>query len=118
MMMMMCLCIACAGFISKLGLEQSPPSPSISQLQGLLSAVLKEATTRHITLPIQLAALDSLLEASPLDRPSSEPMLGVVRAWLQAQRHHPWGQVLSTDIENRLRVASADAAPSTSINTQ
>ena len=90
--------------MSQCGLKEDPSCSSIGQLQRVLTAILKESSTKAIPLPVQLAALDSLLEICPLhNNPSSGQIVGVVRVWLQAQMLHPWGRVLTNEFEHKLQ---------------
>ena len=68
-------------------------------------AVLKESCTKSIILPIQLAALDSLMEMCPVGNPSSDTasVVGVIGEWLKVQMQHPWGHVLDEQLKQKLQ---------------
>ncbi len=102
-----------AGFICSFSLLEdtsSSSSSSIGQLQRVLMALLKESSTRHIPLLIQLASLDSLLEICPVDNPSSAPVVAAVRMWLGKQMQHPWGPVLRQELEHKLALKTSEMA--------
>lgn len=98
------------GFICRVGPHDDPAPSSIGQLQRVLVAVLKESCThtKSIILPIQLAALDSLMEMCPVGSPSDSTasVVGVVKEWLKVQMQHPWGHVLNEQLEQKLQSAN------------
>lgn len=91
------------GFISPCGNQEDPSSSSLGQLQRVLTALLKESDSKKFSLPVQLAAVDSLLEMCPMSHPSSQLVVGVVKAWLDKQMCHPWGCVLYNEFNHRFQ---------------
>lgn len=90
------------GFIAQPGLSQDVESSSIGQLQRVLVALLNKSD--QVSFPIQLAAVDSLLDLSPPNHPRRQELLGVVRAWLKQQCGKPHGIFLVQEFSPRLQV--------------
>ena len=93
-----------AGFISQQGLSQDVESSSVGQLQRVLVALLNKSD--QISFPIQLAAVDSLLDLCPPSHPLRQELLSVVRVWLKQQCGKPHGKSLVQEFSPRLQVAT------------
>ena len=90
-----------AGFISQQGLTHDPASSSVGQLQRVFIALLNKSD--KISFPVQLAAVDSLLELCPPANPRTQELVGVVKAWLKRQSGKPHGAVLCNELGPRLQ---------------
>lgn len=93
------------GFISQQGLSHDTESSSVGQLQRVLMALLNKSDM--VSFPVQLAAVDSLLELCPPSHPRTLEVVGVVRAWLKQQSGKPHGNVLCQEFCARLQGLSA-----------
>ena len=89
------------GFISQQGLTHDPASSSVGQLQRVFIALLNKSD--KISFPVQLAAVDSLLELCPPANPRTQELVGVVKAWLKCQSGKPHGPVLCNEFGPRLQ---------------
>ena len=90
-----------SGFISQQGLSHDLSSSSLGQLQRVLVALLNKSD--QISFPIQLAAVDSLLELCPQGHPRSQELVGVVRAWLKKQAGKPHERFLFQEFSPRVQ---------------
>ena len=59
--------------------------------------------THIVSLPIQLAAADSLLELCPPRHPSAKEATAAINTWLEAHCRHPAGMVLAQEFNSRLQ---------------
>ena len=89
------------GFISQQGLTHDPVSSSVGQLQRVFIALLNKSD--KISFPVQLAAVDSLLELCPPANPRMQELVGVIKAWLKRQSGKPHGAVLCNEFGPRLQ---------------
>lgn len=90
-----------AGFITAPAVQGGQIPSSVGQLQRVLCGFLKELNlgASIITLPIQIAAMDSLLEMYPVKKPSSKQVVDVIKGWLRTQLPHTWGRSLNDEFE-------------------
>ena len=93
-----------AGFIAQQGLSRDVESSSVGQLQRVLVALLNKSD--QVSFPIQLAAVDSLLDLCPPSHPLRQELLGVVRAWLKQQCEKPHGIYLVQEFSPRLQLVT------------
>ena len=89
------------GFISQQGLTHDPVSSSVGQLQRVFVTLLNKSD--KISFPVQLAAVDSLLELCPPANPRTQELVGVIKAWLKRQSGKPHGAVLCNEFGPRLQ---------------
>ena len=57
----------------------------------------------QVSFPVQLAAIDSLLELCPPSHARTPELVGVVKAWLKQQSGKPHGSVLFQELCPRLQ---------------
>ncbi len=90
-------------------MASDPLSSSVTQLQRVLIALLSKTTDKEFS-PLQLAAVDSLLELCPPTHPRAGEIVGVVRVWLKGLSTHPANN-LTKELNERLLAYRVVATP-------
>lgn len=86
-------------------MKEEPASTSTDQLRRVMLALLNEApSSSRITLPMQLATIDSLMEMTPPKDASRLQIVGVVKAWLRNQESCQWFYPLQTELHQRFKL--------------
>lgn len=96
----MCQFLPPSGFVAEQGLAIDARSPSIQKLQQVVISFL--SPTPHHTLPVQLAAADSLLDLCPVGHPKAKEAVPAVSKWIQRLAKSPAGPVLAHEFQGRL----------------
>ena len=75
----------------------------VSLLTDLPPLTHTHTHTHTVSLPIQLAAADSLLELCPPHHPAAKEAVAAINTWLKAHCRHPAGMVLAQEFNSRLQ---------------
>jgi len=88
-------------------LKEDPGSSSIDRLRNVLLSLLKDATPdadHASSLPLQLAAVDSLVEISPRNHASHTVVIGTIETWLRKQESQRWFHPLQMELQQWLNI--------------